>query len=135
MLKRAMEEEAMLAKNKENKAPNTERSVPDPIESQLQSLSESMRNDKTVNTTDLPDPTIEFSFMKSSSVSSTAPLQIRNSFNKKSSVNQGVASHKRKSSGEGLFGEDLEIVEEEPDVSKRSKTDRESEKVLKIESS
>ena len=128
MLKRAMEEEAMLAKNKENQAPNTEPSVTDPIESQLQSLSESMRNDKTVNTAEVPDPTIEFSFMKSSSVSSPAPLQIRNSFNKKTTGIQGVASHKRKSSGEGLFGEDLEIVEE-PDVSKRSKTDRESEKV------
>ncbi|KAL5256484.1 hypothetical protein ACHWQZ_G011654 [Mnemiopsis leidyi] len=125
MLKRAMEEEAMLAKNKENQAPN-----PDPIESQLQSLTDSLRLDRTapVNTADTPDPTIEFSFMKSSSLSSPAPLQIRNSFDKKSVGNQGAASHKRTSSGEGLFGEDLEIVGEQ-DLGKRSKTDRESEKV------
>ena len=129
MLKRAMEEEALLMKDKENRVPNTKDQVSDPIERQLKSLTESLRSsdDKTSSAGDTADPAIEFSFMNSSTASTPAPIQIRNSFRGGAGV-QGVAPHKRKTSGDGLFGEEPEIVEEQ-ETSKRSRTDRESEKV------
>ena len=128
MLKRAMEEEALLAKDKENKAPKTNSS--DPIENQLKSLTESLKkgSNKPIANSDTTPPAIEFSFMNSSTT--TTPIQIRNSFRGGVGA-QGVAPHKRKTSGGGLFGDELEIVEE-VETSKRSKIDRESEKVLQL---
>ena len=127
-----MEEEALLAKDKENKSPKTNHHSSDPIENQLKSLTESLKggSNKPIANSDTTPPAIEFSFMNSSTT--TTPIQIRNSFRGGVGAQgvgaQGVAPHKRKTSGGGLFGDELEIVEE-VETSKRSKIDRESEKV------